>query len=239
MRRIPILLFVFAVAGNIFADEARWLTSFAEAAEEASRERKLVLLDFTGSDWCGWCQRLEAETFSQRGFIEYADKNLVLVRVDFPKQKQQSGELKEANRALKSQFSVSGFPSVFIVKPNGSILWEQRGYLPGGPVAMVAEAEQCRKAAGLRRVTPTSGAAAAVIPRSATVPQPAPAPRPQNPGGEPKLQGIVYSSSHPTAMINGSICEVGDTVKGARVIKIERETVTVEYEGQTKVLQLN
>src|SRR6266581_5344317 len=79
------------------AHAAEWLTDVPAAQEQAAAENKLVLLNFTGSDWCGWCMKLKAEVFSQPEFEDYANKNLVLVEIDFPKRKPQPAAQKKAN----------------------------------------------------------------------------------------------------------------------------------------------
>jgi thiol:disulfide interchange protein len=127
------------------AADAQWLTSVPEAMAQAKKENKLVLLDFTGSDWCGWCKKLAAETFSKSEFISYASKNLVLVEVDFPAQKQQSAELKAANQALQAKYHVNGYPTLVVLKPDGTVVWTQDGYLAGGPAAMIAKLDDAKK----------------------------------------------------------------------------------------------
>ena len=203
----------------------------------------MLLLDFTGSDWCGWCMKLDAETFSSPEFIDYARKNLVLVQVDFPMHKSQADDLKKANRALKKKYEVNGFPTVLVVKPDGQVLWQQVGYLAGGPNAMIAAVNQSRKAAGLAIPSEPAASVAAAPAKSAapaaTVPIQQPAPAPQKPGDELKLQGILYSASHSSAVLDGRTCEEGEVVRGIRVLKITRDTVTVEFQGQTKVLRMN
>jgi thioredoxin-related protein len=231
MKKIALILLTFWIAARTFAGEATWLTSLPEAADQASKENQLLLLDFTGSDWCGWCMKLEAETFSRPEFVEYAAKNLVLVQIDFPTHKQQADDLKQANRALKNKYGVNGFPTVLVIKPDGTVLWEQRGYLAGGPRAMIDAVNKCRRSAGLAPpARPEAPAAAVAIKRSA---RPA-----YKPGDEPKLQGILYSASHSSVVLDGKVCEEGDTVRGMRVIKIAPDKVTVEYQGQTKVLTM-
>ena len=234
MKRIAFILLTLSMAASAFAGEATWLTSLPEAAEKAKQENELLLLDFTGSDWCGWCMKLDAETFSNPQFIDYASHYLVLVKLDFPRQKPQSDELKEANRALQRKYGVNGFPSVFVTKPDGTVLWEQRGYMAGGPNAMIQIINQCRKAAGL-----AAPAKPATMPPAAPAQPSAPVPAapPRDPNEEPKLQGILYSASHSCVMIDGKTCEEGDTVHGMRVVKIARDRVTVEYKGQTKILK--
>jgi thioredoxin-related protein len=242
MKKIPFILFVLWMTAGAYAGAPAWQTSLPEAADQARKEGKLLLLDFTGSDWCGWCMKLDEETFSRPDFIDYAGRNLVLVQVDFPSHKSQTSELKKANRALSQKYAVSGYPTVLIIKPDGTILWDQRGYVEGGAGAMIDAANQCRRAAGLGApVKPAAVAAAAPVkPASpvAVVLVQQPAPSPQKPIDAPKLQGIVYSASHSSVLLDGKTCEEGDTVHGARVLKIARDKVTVEYQGQTMVLKM-
>jgi protein disulfide-isomerase len=231
MKRISFILFALLMAASAFAGEATWLTSLPEAADQARKGNELLLLDFTGSDWCGWCMKLEAETFSNPQFIDYARNNLVLVKLDFPRQKSQSDELKEANSALQKKYGVNGFPTVLLIKPDGTVLWEQRGYAAGGPIAMIQKINQSRTAAGLAAPDhPT-----AIAP---TAPMQPPAARPRAPGDEPKLQAILYSATHSCVMLDGKTCEEGDTMHGMRVVKITRDKVTVEYQGKTKVINM-
>jgi thioredoxin-related protein len=145
MKKIAFYLMMCWMAGNLAAAEAQWLTSVPEAQALAKKENKLVLMDFTGSDWCSWCKKLDAEVFSKTEFIEYANKNLVLVQVDFPNSKPQSPELKKANQALQAKYKVEGFPTLVVIKPDGTIVWQQPGYLEGGPPAVIAELDKAKK----------------------------------------------------------------------------------------------
>src|SRR5690349_5866789 len=86
------------------ASAGEWLTDVPTAQAQAKKEGKLVLLDFTGSDWCGWCIKFKSEVLDTKEFKDYADKNLVLVEVDFPRKKELSAELKKANAALKEKY---------------------------------------------------------------------------------------------------------------------------------------
>ncbi len=134
------------MSGHLLAAEAQWLTSVPDATAQAKKENKLILLDFTGSDWCGWCKKLDAETFTKSEFIEFAKENLVLVTVDFPAQKPQSSELKAANKALQEKYSVDGYPTLILLKPDGTVLFKQGGYLAGGPSALIAKIRDAKKA---------------------------------------------------------------------------------------------
>jgi uncharacterized protein YyaL (SSP411 family) len=133
------------MTGQLLAADAQWLTSVPDATAQAKKENKLVMLDFTGSDWCGWCKKLDAETFSKSEFADYAKKNLVLVEVDFPKDKPQSAELKAANQALQQKYSINGYPTLVVLKPDGTVVWQKVGYLAGGPEAMIAKLDEAKK----------------------------------------------------------------------------------------------
>jgi len=126
------------------AEDAAWSTDAAQAQRQAKAEKKLVLLDFTGSDWCGWCVRLKKEVFGKPEFAEYAKRNLVLVEVNFPKGKEISAEQEKANNALASKFQVEGFPTLIILDGTGRKLGEL-GYVAGGPKAFIAELEKLEK----------------------------------------------------------------------------------------------
>jgi thioredoxin-related protein len=123
------------------AANCTWLTNYNKALELARAENKTVLLDFTGSDWCGWCTRMVKETFNQKEFANYAAKNLVLVEVDFPHNKVQSEELKAQNAELQRKFGGRGYPNFVLLDKEGKPLGRQSGYLEGGPRAFIAKLE--------------------------------------------------------------------------------------------------
>ena len=120
-----------------------WGTSYEQGQQEAKAGNKLVLLDFTGSDWCGWCIMLDREVFSQPQFKEYASKNLVLVEVDFPKRKPVSAATREQNERLLMRYQVQGFPTIIVLNSEGKMVAEL-GYMQGGPDAFIAVLEKLR-----------------------------------------------------------------------------------------------
>ncbi len=124
--------------------ESAWLTDYKKAEQQAKSEKKLVLLNFTGSDWCGWCIRLNKEVFSQPQFKEYASKNLVLVELDFPRGKSQPAAEKMQNEELAQKFQIQGFPTIVVLNADGKIVGEL-GYTEGGPSTFLAELEKIRK----------------------------------------------------------------------------------------------
>ena len=94
MKKIAIALLACCALLKVNAADLNWLTDVTKAEAQAKTDNKLVLLDFTGSDWCGWCMKLDKETFSKTEFTDYASKNLVLVQLDYPNKKPQSDDLK-------------------------------------------------------------------------------------------------------------------------------------------------
>ena len=113
-----------------------WMTDFEAAKVKAKAENKPMLLDFTGSDWCGWCIKLDKEVFGEAAFKDYAAAELVLVELDFPRGKGQSAELKAQNEALAKQYGVRGFPTILLLSPDGELI-EKTGYQRGGAEAYV------------------------------------------------------------------------------------------------------
>src|SRR5882672_5780311 len=114
------------------AEELNWQTDLPKAQAQAKKENKLVMLDFTGSDWCGWCIKLNKEVFSKPEFAKYAKDNLLLVEVDFPHAKKQTEELKKANEALLDKYKVDGYPTIIVLNSQGEKIGET-GYVEGGP----------------------------------------------------------------------------------------------------------
>jgi len=145
MKKIMIGLFTAWAVSQAVASEGVWLTDLPKALEKAKADKKMVLLDFTGSDWCGWCKRLDKEVFSTTEFKEYVTKNLVLVEVDFPNQKKLSPELKKANDGLKNKYKVDGFPTLVVLNDEGREIGRQVGYFEGGTKAFIAKLETFKK----------------------------------------------------------------------------------------------
>ena len=125
--------------------ESTWLSDYKKAQQAAKASNKFLLLDFTGSDWCGWCKRLEQEILSQSQFENYARENLVLLEVDFPRAKPQSPELRKQNQELAQQYQVEGFPTIVVLNGDGQKLWQYDGYFPDGLAAFIAQLEKLRK----------------------------------------------------------------------------------------------
>jgi thioredoxin-related protein len=102
-------------------------------------------MDFTGSDWCGWCIKFKKEVLDTQEFKDYAAKNVVLVEVDFPNKKAQSDDLKKANAALGKQYKVDGYPTLVVLDKDGKEIGRQVGYAEGGPKAFIEKLEKFKK----------------------------------------------------------------------------------------------
>lgn len=118
-----------------------WSTSWDQAQEAARKLKRPILVNFTGSDWCGWCIKLHKEVFDEGAFKEWAAKRVVLLELDFPSRTPQPKELKEQNARLSQKYDVQGFPTILFLDAEGEVLG-QSGYLPGGPKAWLADAEK-------------------------------------------------------------------------------------------------
>ncbi|MEZ5388141.1 MAG: thioredoxin family protein [Prosthecobacter sp.] len=129
MKSIAILLACTCMLTlNALAGKTGWDENYEKALGEAKESQKLVLLDFTGSDWCGWCMKLDDEVFSKSEFKKYAKENLVLVELDYPHGKRQTRKLQEQNAALKDQFKISGYPTLIVVDGDGKQVARWGGY---------------------------------------------------------------------------------------------------------------
>jgi protein disulfide-isomerase len=154
MKKIAIALLA-CLALRAGAAESTWLTDLPKAQAKAKEDNRLVLMDFTGSDWCPWCIKLKREVFSTPQFEHYAKTNLVLVEVDFPQHKQQSAELKKANKALEDTYQIRGYPTVVVLSSQGKKIGEL-GYEEGGPKPFIAKIEALEAKAKLEGLKATA-----------------------------------------------------------------------------------
>ena len=132
----------FAASGGMPADEhhagdEQWLTSLPDALTQAKADKRLVLLDFTGSDWCSPCKMLHDKVLIQKEFLDHASKNMVLVMLDFPRSKPQTAELKKANEGLREKFNIEGFPTLILLDSEGNELAREVGLAHQNPVDLI------------------------------------------------------------------------------------------------------
>jgi protein disulfide-isomerase len=159
MKTLVFLSLIFVSSMTAFAqkgakEELVWHTDLNKAIELSTKEKKPLMLFFTGSDWCGWCKKLQKEVFTQSEFKTWAQENVVLVEVDFPSASvsTQSEELKSQNRMLQQQFAVRGYPTCWFVNvdklKDGKVNFTQlgsQGYVAGGPVNWTTGAQNIIK----------------------------------------------------------------------------------------------
>jgi len=148
---------LFLTSAGAMADEQAWLTDFEEARKVAREKKMPILAYFGGSDWCGWCIKLDREVWSQPEFKAYANGRLVLFLADFPARKPQADEVAAQNEKLAKAHQVRGFPTVLLLDAEGREL-ARTGYRPGGAQAYVDHIE------GLvpKRHRPSAGPAASL-----------------------------------------------------------------------------
>lgn len=139
MKKLLLTFATVMVAVAVNAADATWLTSLPEAQAKAKAENKLVLIDFTGSDWCPPCKALHKNVLATKEFEDYAAKSLVLVELDFPRKKEQSEELKKTNRALAKKFEIEGYPTIIVLDASGKELHRAVGYSGADAKEYVAE----------------------------------------------------------------------------------------------------
>ena len=145
MKKLALTLLAFAALAlsQARAEELTWMTDLPKAQEKAKADNKLVLMNFTGSDWCPWCWKLRDEIFKTPEFAEYAKKNLVLVEVDFPRKKELPAEQKKANKELATKYKIEGYPTVIVLDSAGKEVGKL-GYMKGGPKAFNAKLDDCK-----------------------------------------------------------------------------------------------
>jgi protein disulfide-isomerase len=144
MKKMTLALLACWVMWQAGAEEGAWTTDLSKAQSQAKAEKKLVFMDFNGSDWCPPCKALHKTVLSSPEFVSFAKNNLVLVDVDFPGHKQQTEELKKANKALSKKFNIEGFPTVIVLNADGKELKKVVGYRGQSAKDFVAELEKLK-----------------------------------------------------------------------------------------------
>ncbi len=115
-------------ASTTAPSNAAWTESYDGALAQAKSEKKLVLADFTGSDWCHYCVQLRREVLNQPEFTKWATSHVVLLEVDYPRLKRQSADVRAQNDRLKEQFAVEGYPTVVVMNSEGKEVGRVVGY---------------------------------------------------------------------------------------------------------------
>ena len=240
MNYLKHLLLLGASLAVTTAHAASWLTDLNAAKAQAAKEGKTILINFTGSDWCGWCIKLKQEVFSQPEFEAFADQNLVLVEVDYPKRRPLSPAQQKINAGLASQYRVDGFPSLVFLNAQGNEV-RRGGYERGGAKPFV---QNLAKFVG----PPTGSQGAAKVtarakPEDYGPPPPlfggAPAAAPQR-FTELVLQNISGAKNRRFALLNNQTLAAGESARvkledrevRVRCLEIRDRSIVVAVEGQ-------
>jgi len=141
MKKVFIALVLVMGSFAMQAQELKWETDINKAISASNKTKKPMLLFFTGSDWCGWCIRLQKEVLKTPEFAAWAKKNVVLVELDYPRSKPQTDAIKNQNNGLQQTFGIQGFPTIYFAtakvkggKPSYTGIGST-GYVAGGPKA--------------------------------------------------------------------------------------------------------
>ncbi|MBM3835202.1 MAG: thioredoxin family protein [Verrucomicrobia bacterium] len=147
MKRILVGFFTCLALSLVQArsEDSEWLADVPTALAKAKESKKLVLLDFTGSDWCPPCKALHSKVFTSSAFKEYAKEKLVLVEVDFPNSKPQTPALKSKNAALAKKFQIDSYPTVILLDSEGKELGRVGGYGGQDAKAYIAKLDALKK----------------------------------------------------------------------------------------------
>jgi len=139
---------VLALTSTLFAGEGDWIQDFDTAVAAARKQGKDLLVDFSGSDWCHWCRKLDEEVFTKDEFLANARKNFVLVTLDFPQGAEAQAKVPnpQRNKELQGKYKIQGFPTVLLMLSDGTV-YARTGYRPGGPVKYVEHLETFRTGA--------------------------------------------------------------------------------------------
>ena len=153
MKKKIFSILLLLVSINLFAQESelKWHTDVTKAINISMESEKPMFFFFTGTDWCGWCIRLQKEVFFKDEFVKWAKENLILVELDFPKRKKLDESLRKQNENLRQMFGVRGYPAGWIVVPEvvnkqiNSKKLGSLGYVKGGASAWIAGADKILK----------------------------------------------------------------------------------------------
>lgn len=236
MRILPLLLTALTMIPASLPAANPWLTDLNAALGKARAENKIVLINFTGSDWCGWCIRLKREVFATPAFDSFASNNLVLVEVDFPRGKSLPAAQQRANQALAERFGISGYPTLVVLGSDGKELG-RLGYEPGGPRNFIASLERIG-GPRIRQVAEAKPSGSPAPPPAATTSKPVVlAKRPGSPPASPPPPAAappITTSNTPPPSIDGLVLKGVSGPPGKRVAIINDRSLTA---GEGAVIQ--
>jgi len=208
-----------------------WMTDLKAASDRAYAENRLVLINFTGSDWCGWCIKLKGEVFNTGEFNAFAERHLTLVEVDFPRNKPISAQQRAINQGLAEKYGIQGYPTVILLNSKGNQIG-RLGYMAGGPKAFI---KAIRDAGGLPASDSKGPGDSGAVPTFGGA-KIGPPPK----YNELTLKSISGTANKRLALINNQTLSLGESAKvrlGAGEVKVRLEeirdkSVVVTVEGK-------
>lgn len=226
------------------SQNVEWLTDVHAAQEKAKAENKLVLLDFTGSDWCSWCIKLKREVFDQPEFAEYAQRKLVMVEVDFPHRRTLPQPQQLANLHLQHTYGVHSYPTLILLNHEGKQIG-RIGYVAGGPAAFIAKLDNVTGRPTRLPATHTGLTAQPEKPRKPVAWSPPPTPVPIQ-YGPLMLKSISGTKDRRVVLINNATMMAGEKAKvrteDREVIvyckEIREHSVLITCDGEERELKL-
>lgn len=215
-------------AGHLLAGGEGWVQDFEAAKATAAKEKKDLLIDFTGSDWCGWCIKLNEEVFSKDAFRNVVPNDFVLVEIDFPQDETKvTAAIKEQNAGLQKTYAVEGFPTIILADAQGRP-YAKTGYEEGGPEKYVAHLATLREAKTARDAAFGKAATAEGLEKAKLLAE-----------GlakiAPELQGEFYQSEVKTIIES----DKEDTLGFAKKAKLAADTKEFEQKVQAIIPQLD
>lgn len=211
MLRIITILSIIMLSCLIFASDVyaiTWGYSFDAALKKSKNQGKPIMVDFY-TDWCGWCKKLDKDTYSNKNVRSLAEK-FICVKINGDK-----------HRNLVSKYNVTGYPSIFFLDSDGKVIKKIVGYV-AAPALEPVMANVLKAFKPSRKPTAKKKAARKKRRSKKTSPF--------------ELSGIIYDPAVPQAIINGRIVKVGDEVDGAKVIAIKEFSVTLKHNNNTITL---
>jgi thioredoxin-related protein len=145
LRALTLSALALLATNNLATAHDGWVADFDEAVKIARAEGKDLFVDFTGSDWCGWCKKLNAEVFDHDEFMTAAKKDFVLVALDYPHAEEVKAKVPnpKRNAELLAKYEIQGYPTILLMTADGDV-FGQTGYQPGGPEKYIASLAELR-----------------------------------------------------------------------------------------------
>ncbi len=136
------LVVLLITAASSLAATPPWTDDWDAAKAKSKSENKPILIYMTGSDWCGWCKKLEKEVISKKAFTDFAAEHFILMEADFPKTKEQPAPLKKQNAALRKTYLNGGYPTMYVLDAEGKKLSKDLGEIEGGLDGYIAKLKE-------------------------------------------------------------------------------------------------